>query len=115
MDLFEAADQGKIERIKELIEEGVDVNLQKENGYTALILASLYSNRTSSLEIVKVLLQGQTCLSSQRRSAVQREAGADPNLQEIYRNTALMLASSQSNDKNSLDTVKVLIDAHYDK
>lgn len=53
--------------------------------------ASLYSNHTSSLETVKLLL----------------ENGANPNLPNNDGHTALTWASKNSNDTSSLETVKL--------
>jgi len=42
MDLIKASKNGNIEKIKELLKAGVDINLQTNNGSTALMLASRY-------------------------------------------------------------------------
>lgn len=66
MDIFQASRTGKIEKIRELITAGINVNVQDENGYTPLSLA-ISSERITSEdmhEIVRILLN----------------AGANPNL-----------------------------------
>ena len=42
MELNEACKTGNLERVKELIAGGADVNIQNNDGYTALIFASAY-------------------------------------------------------------------------
>ena len=77
-----------------LIKIGINVNLQNEYGVTALMSASSYSNHTSSIETVKLLL----------------ENGADINLKDIYRQTALIHVSSFSNSLSSIETVELLLE-----
>ena len=101
MDIFEAAKNGNIDRIKELLEEGVDINVQNEKGFTALMSASSWSNLNSNDETVKFLL----------------ENGADINIQTFTGKwTALMSAvryigdSANSNGNSNNETVKTLLE-----
>jgi len=89
-DLIEATKNGNIELVKELIDAGVDVNLQDEDEETALILASVEGH----IEIVKLLI----------------EAGADLNIKSRYGKTALMWTSQYGHT----EIVKLLIDAGVD-
>lgn len=57
-----AAENGHVEKVKELLDAGIDPNVQDRYGNTPLAIATDYGR----IEIVRVLL----------------EAGADPNLQD---------------------------------
>jgi hypothetical protein len=71
--IFDAAKTGDIQRVKELVESGVDINAASENGETPLIIAAS-NNHT---DIVRSLL----------------EAGADINIRRRDGMTALICAS----------------------
>ena len=81
-----------------LLENGADVNSIDEYGWTALMMASKYSNTTSSLETIRLLL----------------EKGADINLINEYGSTALMMAAQYSNTTSSLETVSLLLERGAD-
>jgi ankyrin repeat protein len=68
--LFDAARRGDVARLQAQLAAGVNINAQNPKGFTALVLAS-YDDH---LDAAKFLL----------------EAGADPNLQDVTGNTALM-------------------------
>ena len=99
MNIWPAVKNGDIKRIKSLLSEGIDVNLQNKNGYTVLMLASQYSNGSSSIETVKLLLSSK---------------GISVNLQDKYGYTALMWASIFSGVSSSIETVKLLLDRGAD-
>ena len=86
MGIMDAINSGDIDRVKELLDSGVDPNIVEENGYTALTLASLYG----CAEIVRLLVDSK----------------ADPNIQDKWGSTALNLAAGL----NNLSTVKILLD-----
>ena len=94
MNIFQAAKNGNIERIKELLSEGIDVNTKDTHGWTALILSCVFSNKKSSIETVKLLL----------------EYGADINIQDNKGWTSLMYASRHSNEVSNIETVKLLLE-----
>jgi ankyrin repeat protein len=96
MNIFEAALNGNVDRIRELLASGVDINSKNAVGSTALYGAARRSNDTSSLETVKFLIDN----------------GVNVNAKNNY--TALMAASENSNTISSLDTVKLLLDAGAD-
>ena len=98
MNLSEASKNGDIKRINQLLDEGVDINIRDSNGWTALMVASRYSNNGSSLDTVRLLL----------------DRGTDINIQEHGGWTALMVASRHSNNDSSLDTVRLLLDRGAD-
>ena len=86
------ASQNRIENYKEavqiLLAEGIDPNIQDNNGNTALILASYHGY----IEIVRLLLT----------------ANANPNIQNNIGNTALILASMQGHT----EIVRLLLDSN---
>ena len=123
------------EIVKILLRYGADVNLKDNEGWTALMLAALYSNTDSNVSTVKLLLdagadvnlknnEGWTALMLSARysntdsndSTVKLllDAGADVNLKDIYGWTALMLSVRCSNTDSNDSTVKLLLDAGAD-
>jgi ankyrin repeat protein len=68
------------------------------DGWTALMFASRSSNKDSSIETVKLLI----------------DSGAYLNLQDVDGWTALISASRYSNTDSSIETVKLLIDSGAD-
>jgi ankyrin repeat protein len=72
-NIFEQSIKGDLDRIKEFLEAGVNVNVKDQNGTTALMYACIYDNP----EIMKFLL----------------ENGADVNVQDPPGRTALIYAS----------------------
>ena len=93
-DIFDAATNGNVRRIKDLLSEGVDINSKDNGGLSALMLSSADSNTTSNIETVKFLLKN----------------GADPNLQDNDGWTALMLSSGYSDTDSNIETVKLLLE-----
>ena len=84
--LIESSKNGNLEKVKELIEKGVNLNFQNNMGDTALIL-SIEHNRE---EVARLLIN----------------KGADVNVQENTNNTALMRAARHGR----LEIIKLLID-----
>jgi ankyrin repeat protein len=96
MNWFELAKNGKVEEMKELLEnKQYDVDFQDDTKWTALMYAASYSNATSNIETVKLLL----------------ESGANVNLQNDTNSTALMIAARYSNTTSNLETVKFLLES----
>ena len=99
MDLIQAAESGNIERVRELLDRGADINSQDDYGLrlrlrvgyanTALIFAS-YQGHT---EIVKLLL----------------DRGADPNIQNDKGYTALKLT-----EYGNIDIIESLLNRDAD-
>ena len=89
--MIRATSDNDLDRIKELIRDGKNINERAVNGDTALIIAS----GRGYLSIVKKLI----------------DAGADKDAQNDLGNTALFVASS----RGQLSAVKILIDAGADK
>ena len=54
-DIFKALRNGEIEKIKALIDSGIDVNVQDKNGSTALMWAS----HKGYIEAVKALIEAK--------------------------------------------------------
>ena len=73
MTLIDYVKLGNITKVQELIAQGVDLNVQDEYGYTALIWTASYSNP----DIAKVLL----------------DAGADKTIQDYNGHDALYWAT----------------------
>ena len=86
------------ETIKALIAKEPNINYQDNDGWTALMIASRFSNEESSLESVKLLI----------------DSGADLDLREEKDATALMLSVAVNNTTSSLETVETLINAGAD-
>jgi hypothetical protein len=75
----------------------IDVNSQDDEGWSALMLASRYSNTSSTQETVKILLEHSfLCI--------------DINLQNHNGCSALILASKYSNTDSTEGTVKILLE-----
>jgi len=132
-DIWKAALYADINRIKELLDQGVDINsIDPMYGSTPLMFAAERTNETSSLDTVKFLLDrgadinfknskfGMTSLmfavrNSNKYSNLETvklllDRGADLEIQDDSHNTALMYAVNHSNNSSSLETVKLLID-----
>ncbi|GAA5817264.1 hypothetical protein MFLAVUS_010807 [Mucor flavus] len=73
-NLWVAAGDGQLDRVKELVETGVDVNSQDQFGYTAMHAAVSYSQ----IDIVKYLL----------------EKGANVNIEDFEKDTPLYVAET---------------------
>jgi ankyrin repeat protein len=82
--LIEACKQNDLGRVKELLDQGVDPNLQDRSRKTSLIYASWFGY----IDVVRLLL----------------DRGADPNLQNGRGNTAFIYASVDGH----IDVVKLL-------
>jgi len=91
-EFLDAAQYGDVEKIREMLDSGIDVNATNEYGNTALL--KLSSMGADDPEIIKVLLQ----------------AGADVNAQNESKRTALMVQASYYQVEN----VKALLDAGAD-
>lgn len=90
-ELSSAVHEGDLNKIKELLNKGVNVNGFNGSGLTALIMASFFSH-VNSISMVRLLL----------------EAGANPNLgDDEYNMTPLMRAGNE-------DICNLLIDASAD-
>ena len=79
MELINAVMTHDIERVRELLYNGVDPNIRNYDGETALI----YASNNGRIDIVESLLR----------------YGADPNIRNSYGETALIKASSCSHAK----------------
>ncbi len=100
ISLLQAAQRRDTQRVRELLEKGVDPNSSDSENKTALIYAvydlglSLGDTRKTPLEVVKVLLA----------------AGADPNVMSSDGSTALI----ESVEKGDLAVVKALLERGAD-
>ena len=94
MDIKEIVKKGDIEKLKELIEKGTDLNKQYKYGVTVLNYLSNKINRKEfGNEMFELLLKN----------------GADPNIPDNYGWTPLMTASGVTNILSNIDTVKLLL------
>jgi len=82
------------ELLKKIIND-YDINSQTNNRWTALILATRYSNKCSTEGTVKMLIESKANLDLQNKNGL----------------TALMIASIYSNTESTVDTVKMLIES----
>jgi hypothetical protein len=89
--LRNAAFAGDIQTIKELINEGININATNDDGTTALFNALFYSNDTN-YEIVLLLLKH----------------GADPDIKKIQSNLSLLHCATSF---HSLKRVQILLGA----
>jgi len=55
--LWKAAENGDIKKVRQLITSGADVNASQESGYTALTFAVVWSESINKLGVAKLLLQ----------------------------------------------------------
>jgi ankyrin repeat protein len=84
MTLIDYVKLGNITKIQELIDQGVDLNVQDEYGYTPLIWASCYNKP----DMVKLLLK----------------AGANKDITDVDKHNALYWA----NYYNNLEVIDLL-------
>ena len=96
--LMIACKHSSVKSIQVLLTAGADVNMQDNDGFTALMMASINCNEMSSMECVRELLQ----------------AGADVNLQTENGWTALMMVSKYCNEDSSMECVRELLQAGAD-
>ncbi|KAI9254646.1 ankyrin repeat-containing domain protein [Sporodiniella umbellata] len=82
-NLWVAAGDGQLERVKELVEEGIDVNSPDQFGYTAMHAAVSYNQ----LEVVKYLI----------------EKGADVNIEDLEKDTPLFVTETVEMARTLLD------------
>ncbi len=116
--LFSALDQGNLETIRRLVDQGVDIHSRSRGGWTPLMYASLSGN----LEIARFLLEqgvdvnaydeeGWTALMLATGQGyldlvyLLMEQGANVNAQNQESLTALMIAAEQ----NNLDIARFLV------
>ncbi|MDD5773688.1 MAG: ankyrin repeat domain-containing protein [bacterium] len=121
--LISAAEKGDINTVKQLLDQGADINVKDRNGITALITA-VWNSYT---EIVKLLLEkgadvnakddyGRTVLMKAVEDGnieiikLLMDKGADINKKDIDGNTALILAGSF----NRLEAVTLLLEKNAD-
>jgi Ankyrin repeats (3 copies) len=78
-ELMVVAAKGDLQRVKELLDYGADVNVVSVNGATAL----MYAARNNHIEIAKTLI----------------DAGANVNVANDKKSTALSIASKQQNNE----------------
>ena len=90
--LIAAAEQGDLERVRQLLEHGASVTAQDERGRTALIAAAYQNN----LPIADLLIQ----------------AGADVNTQDSTRQSAYLIATSEGYLDLLLRTLQAGADVH---
>ncbi|KAI8880978.1 Pkinase-domain-containing protein [Backusella circina FSU 941] len=86
-NLWVAAGDGQLDRVKELVEEGADLNGHDENGYTAMHAAASYNQ----LDIVKYLA----------------DKGANVNVQDFDKDTPLFVTET-------VDMAQLLLDLGAD-
>jgi len=87
-----AAESGDIDKVRQLLDSGIDPNIQDEAKDTAL----MYASQLGYIEIVELLL----------------DRGADPNIQNEDKNTALLYAFETG--YGYIEIVKLLLDRGAD-
>lgn len=83
--ISEAVAEGNVERVKELLNDGIYIDIQDMDGWTPLMWAAQDGN----VEIINILI----------------EAGADPNMIDYYEETALIKAIYS----NNIEAINALI------
>lgn len=97
--LFKACSEGNLKRVKEQLQQGININIVDEEGNTALHVAVAYRQ----LAVVKLLLKG----------------GANPNAQSLYQHVPLFATLSSNHkieplgkkidDENHFEIIKALL------
>ena len=110
LKFYNAAKEGKVNRVKAMLANGVNVNAKNPSGRTALMGAAYYGNRKIVRELIvegvdvnQADEQGKTALmlavANQRLDVVEDllYAGADVKLEDKNKNTALKIAEKTKN------------------
>ena len=134
-ELVRQTQKDGLEAVKECLRNYTDINAKDYLGSTALMLAAMESNRFSTEDTVKLLIDagadvdakdsgGWTALMEAARSSnyfstegtvkLLIDAGADVNATNKPGGTALIYAARYSNNSSTEATVKILIDAGAD-
>ncbi|XP_062609752.1 ankyrin repeat and SOCS box protein 8-like isoform X2 [Saccostrea cucullata] len=92
--LMYAVQEKNLAIVQAIVDAGADVSLKDVKGGTALEICLLSGGRTANTDIVKALLQ----------------AGSDPNAENLYKATPLMLAAGTG----QLEVINLLLDAGAD-
>ncbi|MEM8955994.1 MAG: ankyrin repeat domain-containing protein [Verrucomicrobiota bacterium] len=66
-DIYEAALRGRVESLREMIDAGADVNVQKEIGYTPLMAAA----HDGRLECIEMLIERGADINMQDESGLK--------------------------------------------
>jgi uncharacterized protein len=117
--IFEAAEKGNIEKINNLIQQGVDINSQDDQGRTAIMIAT-YANDVKSVKRLIELgadihiqddMENNPFLYAGAEGYLEIlkltiEAGANPKILNRYGGTALIPAS----EHGYVDVVKELLE-----
>ena len=116
----QAALEGNLEQVKDLVKRGINVNAPDQEGHTALMFAAFNGHTAIVLELIEAgaivdrrdllgrtaLLYGSTGPFPETVSALL-DKGADPNIVDSNEHfTPLMHAAAEGN----LDVVKILVD-----
>ena len=89
IDLFDAVKNNNVEQVKSFLKNGIDLNTQNEDGYTALMIASF----NNYIDLVKLLLEKKAKLNILTTNEIKK-----------YGETALMLAAK----KDHIQIVEIL-------
>jgi len=93
MSLFSKVEADDIEGVKNLLNQGANINSKNEKGWTPLLLACLYTDPDGN-KMAKFLL----------------ENGANVNCKSTYGFTSLMISTQYSKSKSDLGTVRLLLE-----
>lgn len=122
MNIFEAAEKGDINKINELMRQGIDINAANEHGWTALQHAVARQQLTAVEMLLKLGANPNICLNKLNNTAIHTavmaknltiiqallKAGADVSACNINRETPLHIAAG--NDDGEI--VKAILTAN---
>ncbi|MFP3033742.1 MAG: ankyrin repeat domain-containing protein [Wolbachia sp.] len=125
--LFYAVENGDFNKVKELVDREVDVNIKDKRGSTPLIYATAYAVFFDNLDIAKYLVENRADVNAENNIGITPlqvaakegksdavkylvDKGANVNAINKDGDTALILATRKGN----LDVVKYLVDNEAD-
>jgi len=102
LSIFEACERDDIKRVKECLQEGVDINCTDEDGNTPLI----YSSIIGRFEIVKLLIEKKADVNAVNKENLKaHEATTSIKIKRIF--TTIM--GKNPSNQTKIDQIKLQI------